>query len=146
MINYGMLSPAFSGYDGELPGYRVLGVSNGFVQMILRPTSAAAGPSLVLALQAGGRKVNSSTGETVVEPWSNVRHRTELLVFSIRRGETVVQNDLVRQEDKLVISEGPVGYFRYDIVGDTVHVTFSPKAMALLDRECRIIWAHSLDR
>ena len=146
MSNFGMLSPAVPGYDRQLPRYHILGESNGVVQMILRPTSAEPPPALVLALQAGARKVNRSTGGTVVEPWTNLRYRTELCFFSVRQGDTIIKNDLVRREDKLVIIKGPQDYFRYDIVGDAVHVTFLPKAMALLNRECRVIWAHSLDR
>jgi len=139
MINHGMLSPTSPGYDAALPGYRILGESNGYVQMVLRPTSEASPARLVLSLQAGRM-------ETVVKPLSNVRHRTNLCVFSIRCGDMVIRNDLVRRGDSLAISKGPADYFRYDIIIDAVHVTFLPKALALLNKECRFVWAHSLDR
>ena len=146
MMNYGILSPDFREYDPHLPGFHILGQLNGFIQIILKPTSAKLPKSFILSLQGAIKSRHSTRENPVIEPVANFRDRTELWYFIVKQGNITVENQLSRKNGKLIVSSGPKDYFRYDIVNDSIHVVFLPKAMAMLKQECRIVWAHNLLR
>jgi len=145
--NVGALSPDHPEYDPALPGFHILGKSNGFVYARVVPTpSAKRSKALTLALQAAYKTDEFTLTTPVLAALTHPINRTSLWMFSISQGDTIVRNSLHRKGEAVVISEGPTDYFRYDIVDDSIHVTFLPKAMALLSEECRLTWTHSLDR
>ncbi len=142
----GVLSPDYPEYDPALPGFHILGKSNGFVYARIAPTSSDRPNTFILALQAAHKEDGFTLEKPVLAVQQHPINRTSLWMFSIQQGNVVVRNNLIRKAKTLVIREGPTDYFRYDIVGDSVHVTFLPKALALLSEECHLTWTHSLDR
>lgn len=144
--NIGRLSNKHSGFDEELPGFHILGKGNGFVYARISPASQERPAALTLALQAASSVGNSTAEKPTLVALQNPINRTSLWMFSIKQGDTVVSNSLHREGKTVLISKGPTDYFRYDIVDDSIHVTFLPKAVALLSKECYLTWTHSLDR
>ena len=135
-------------YDPHLPGFRVQAA---IATLLIRPhydhstsrtTDRKSPDRLVLAIRT------SSPAHPMLES------------FTLITSDVTVQSSLNQTEEEIrpaikppnnsradgapgekPVHQVPRGtYFRFEVVGEEVHVTFLPKAMELLQRECRVEW------
>jgi hypothetical protein len=135
-------------YDPHLPGFRV---EAAIATLRIRPhlgyitgrTPGRKPPDrLVLAIRT------SSPAHPMLESFALIT--SDMTVqSSLNQTEEEIRSTVKPQNtsgtngapDERLVHHVPRGtYFRFEVVGEEVHVTFLPKAMGLLQRECRVEW------
>jgi parallel beta-helix repeat protein len=125
-------SPQFEGYDPNLPGYHIVG---DIASVTMRARADDLPETLILAIRTSPGMPPMLENFTFAAP-------CVMLTGEPFKGAEL---DYFTRDNSSVEWQGPSKvqtdtYFKFDVVGDEVHVTFLPPAIELLKVECRISW------
>ena len=120
------------GYDPKLPGYHIVG---DIASIALRPRTDQIPDKLVLAIR---------TTPTMPPMLENLTISTANMTISCAPFSPTRLIEVALPQDDIVGSPTSrpkkESYFKCEVAGDEVRVTFLPEAMKLLRNECKISW------
>jgi hypothetical protein len=125
-------SQQYEGYDPNLPGYHIVG---DIASVTIRTRADDLPETLILAIRTSPGMPPMLENFTFAAP-------CVMLTGEPFKGAEL---DYFTRPNSLVEWQGPSKvqtdtYFKFDAVGDEVHVTFLPPAIRLLKVECKISW------
>jgi hypothetical protein len=125
-------SPQFEGYDPNLPGYHIVG---DIASVTMRARTDDLPEALILAIRTSPGMPPMLENFTFAAPCVMLKGEPfkggELDYFARANSSVEWQG-----RSKVPIDT----YFKFDVVGEEVHVTFLPPAIELLKVECKISW------
>jgi hypothetical protein len=125
-------SDQYKGYDPDLPGYHIVG---DIASVTLRARTDSPPGTLVLAIRT------SPGMPAMLENFAFAAPCVMLAGEPFKEaGLTYFERPNSSMEWKVVPDIQTDTYFKFNAVGDEVHITLLPKAIELLDMECKISW------
>jgi hypothetical protein len=125
-------SQQYAGYDPNLPGYHIVG---DIASVTMRARTDSLPQTLILAIRTSPGMPPMLEGFTFAAPCVMVKGEpfkdAELDFFTRPSSSMEWQGPSKVQTDT---------YFKFNVVGDEVHVTLLPLAIELLKVECKISW------
>jgi len=118
------------GFDPSLPGFHVVG---GVGEVVLRPITEKLPEKFILAIRT------SPGMPPMLESFMLVSPDTVLESVPFDSSTTVWNAETDSPKDILFKVAGGT-YFQFEVVGAEIYVSFLPRGMSLLKKECKIRW------
>jgi hypothetical protein len=129
-------------YDAELPGYHLTGTNP---QLRIQARTEKLPQKLVLVINS----THVFLYFKLVSPSITVSPQVQRRRINREHSFMVCENEVVSETNSIssekLVSEAPCGtYFRFEVVGQAIHVTLLPPAIELLKQECVITWTNKI--